>query len=95
VFKARSSIVNHSVSSAQNQNAADTSDFSGRGAAFHRAQFRGAIADHVVNFPQVEICFNKRVTEIVQNIDGTSELCFADGTKASSDIVVGYVLRPH
>ena len=68
---------------------------SGRGAAFHRAQFRSALAEHITSFPQVEIHFNKRVTDIIQSGNNASELHFTDRTKAFADIVIGYVFVVH
>jgi len=61
----------------------------GRGATFHRAQFRMAIAEHIAQFPQVTVQFNKRVVRVEGNSTGPSQIVFSDGTTVQADVVIG------
>ncbi|EJD50169.1 FAD/NAD(P)-binding domain-containing protein [Auricularia subglabra TFB-10046 SS5] len=69
--------------------------FSGRGAAFHRADLRAAFARNIGRFASVRVHFNKRLTSLrvgvpaPPSVTGTYELRFAGGTKAACDVLVG------
>ena len=48
-----------------------------------------AIAEHIAQFPQVTVQFNKRVVRVEGNSTGPSELVFSDGTTVQADVVIG------
>lgn len=63
----------------------------GRGAAYHRAEFRTAFARHIQSLnANVEIQFKKRLVEVQRaDTDAQSELRFSDGTHVIADVVIG------
>ncbi|KAH7094154.1 FAD/NAD(P)-binding domain-containing protein [Auriculariales sp. MPI-PUGE-AT-0066] len=62
----------------------------GRGASFHRAEFRDSFARHLEKFERIKIELGKRLTNVERDgATGEYNVSFANGTSVTADIVIG------
>ncbi|KZV88169.1 FAD/NAD(P)-binding domain-containing protein [Exidia glandulosa HHB12029] len=61
----------------------------GKGAGYHRAQFRAALGNYVARYPSIQVEFNKKLVSINHDTPSEYQVVFKDGTTAQCDVIFG------